>query len=110
VWDRLLGLLVARGYWKEAEAVGASAIFVDVANPEVHRLYARALARRGKFISAIFELNSALKARPKPAAAAKIYAMMAEGYRKLGRKDYADKAARYAGQVKALARPESPPQ
>jgi len=107
VWRRLLKLLVQRGYWKEAVAVGESALFVDLRNPEIHRLYARALARSGRFISAIYELNSAIIAGPEPAEAAAIYRMMAEGYRKLGRKEYAERAERYAVEVLGRARPPS---
>lgn len=96
VWGRLLRRLVQRGKWEEARAVGESALFVDVHNPEVHRLYAKALARTGRHVSAIFELNSAILAGAKPAEAAAIYRNMAEGYRKLGREDHAAEAERYA--------------
>jgi tetratricopeptide (TPR) repeat protein len=104
VWRRLLAMLVERGLWEEAVAVGQSAIYVDVMNPEMHRLYARALARTGKQISAIFELNSAIKAGPKPADAAKIYRMMADGYRKLGKKEYAQRADQYAARMGSMKR------
>ena len=40
--------------------------------------------------------------------AAAIYRMMAEGYTKLGRKDYADKAETFAKQVEAMAPPPTP--
>jgi len=102
VFGRLLGLLVKRGYWKEATAVGSSAIYVDVANPKIHWNYARALARTGKHISAIRELNSAILSRPEPKDAVAIYRMMAEGYRKLGKKAYATKADQYAKQMAAI--------
>ncbi len=102
VFGRLLGLLVKRGYWKEAAAVGSSAIYVDVANPTIHRDYARALARTSKHISAIRELNSAILSRPEPKEAAAIYRMMAEGYRKLGKPSYAAKAEQYAKQMAAI--------
>jgi tetratricopeptide (TPR) repeat protein len=102
VWNQLLTLLIKRGYWEEARSVGESAIYVNVADPETHFLFARALARTGKHISAIFELNSAIKARPKPSEAAKFYRMMATGYRKLGRKDYAEKAEQYAKRMGSM--------
>jgi tetratricopeptide (TPR) repeat protein len=92
VWRKLLRLLVERGQWEEAVRVGESAMFVDVMHPETHVHYARALARTGRHVSAIFELNSALKARPEPALAAQIYARMAEGYRRMGKADFAEKA------------------
>ncbi|MEM9873476.1 MAG: tetratricopeptide repeat protein [Myxococcota bacterium] len=92
VYERLLKLLVKKGQWDEATKVGESAMYLDVMNPEIHRLYARSLARTGRHISAIYELNSALKARPGPEAAAAIYRSMAEGYQSLGREDYARRA------------------
>jgi tetratricopeptide (TPR) repeat protein len=99
VWNRLIELLAARGYWDELVKVGQAAIYVDVANPRVHWLYAQALARSGKHVSAIFELNSAIKARPNRRDAAAIYRMMAAGYKKLGRPKKAAKAERYAAQM-----------
>lgn len=99
VWVRLLRLLVERGLWDEAVGVGESAMFVDVANPEIHRLYARALARKGKFVSAIFELNSALiamrKGRPKAEDVKAIYSELATAYDKLKRDDLAKQAREY---------------
>jgi tetratricopeptide (TPR) repeat protein len=109
VFGRLLGLLVKRGYWKEASAIGSSALYVDVANPKIHWNYARALARTGKHISAIRELNSAILARPEPKDGAAIYRMMAEGYRKLGKASYAAKAEKYAQQMAAI-KPSPPPE
>lgn len=105
VYGRLLGLLVKRGLWEEAVSVGESAIFIDVMNPQMHALYGRALARSGRHISAIYEYNSALLARPKPAEAAKIYRTMAEGYRKLGKAEWAARAEVLAKQASAMARP-----
>ncbi len=55
------------GDWEEARKVGESAMFIDVHNWKTHRLYARALARTGRFVSAVYELNSALVCHPKPA-------------------------------------------
>ncbi len=92
VYGLLLKTLVKQGKWSEAVKVGESSIYLDVMNPQTHLLYARALARTGKHITAIYELNSAIKAGPKPAQAAKIYRMMAEGYRGMKRDDYAAKA------------------
>ncbi|HZO17290.1 MAG TPA: tetratricopeptide repeat protein [Polyangiaceae bacterium] len=104
VWHRLLAMLVQRGLWEEARAVGQSAIYVDVMSPEMHYLYARALARTGKQVSAIYELNSAIKARPKPQDAAKIYRAMATGYRKLKKREYADRADKYAQRMAGMKR------
>lgn len=105
VWVRLLRLLIARGQWEEAKKVGESAIFVDVANPEIHRLYARALARTGNFISAIYELNSALicyrTAKAKPGEIAAIYGELAKAYDKLKQDDKAKQAREFAKQVGA---------
>jgi tetratricopeptide (TPR) repeat protein len=100
VWVRLLRLLTERGEWQEAKKVGESAIFVDVANPEVHRLYAKALARTGNFISAVFELNSALIAmrggKPKPDEVVAIYKDLETAYEKLKKDDLAKQAREYA--------------
>jgi tetratricopeptide (TPR) repeat protein len=99
VWRRLLELLVARGEWDEAVKVGESAMFVDVANPKVHALYARALARTGRFVSAIYELNSALVCGPKPAEKARLYEELAKGYDKLGDAENAKLAREYQKEV-----------
>lgn len=96
VWRRLLEHLVDRGLWEEARQVGEGALFVDVANPEIHRLYARALARTGRFVSAVYELNSALLCKPKPDVAASIYRELAKAYEKLGAPDHARQALEYA--------------
>ena len=95
VWRRLLRLLVEKGQWDEARRVGESALFIDVSNPELHRLYARALARTGHHISAIYELNSALITKPKPAEAVEIYGELAKAYEKLKRDDLAKQALAY---------------
>lgn len=103
VWMRLLKLLVERGHWEEARKVGEGAIFVDVANPEVHRLYARALARTGHQISAIYELNSAILCRPKDDVLKQIYEDMAVGYDKLKQPEFAKQAREYAKQIASTA-------
>jgi Tfp pilus assembly protein PilF len=106
VWQRLLEMLVERGQWDEARRVGESAMYIDVANPDVHWLYARALARTGQQVSAIFELNSAIIAGAEPAQAAKIYRAMATGYTKLKKPDYAKKAEEYAKFIEQLPPPQ----
>ena len=70
-------------------------------NPKMHYLYARALARTGKQISAIYELNSAILARPSAKGRQLIYKKMAEGYRRLGYAKYARRAAELADLAKA---------
>ncbi|MEZ4297432.1 MAG: hypothetical protein R3B70_20890 [Polyangiaceae bacterium] len=103
VWGRLLKMLVERGLWEEAKKIGEGAIFVDVANPETHRLYARALARTGQQNSAIFELNSAILCKPKDDVLLQIYEDMATGYDKLKQPKFAEQAREYARQVKSTA-------
>ena len=103
VWKRLLAALVQKGRWEEARTVGESALYVAVEDPEMHRNYARALSRSGRFVSAIYELNSAIVAGAKPKDAAQIYRSMAEGYRKLGKAAYAAKAEELGGQMAARA-------
>ncbi len=103
VWVRLLGMLVERGLWEEARQIGEGALFVDVSNPEVHRLYARALARTGHQISAIFELNSAILCKPEDDELKKIYEDMAVGYDKLKETEFAKQAREYAKQLQGSA-------
>lgn len=99
VWTRLLKILVERGLWEEARKIGEGAIFVDVSNPEVHRLYARALARTGQQISAIFELNSAILCHPDDEMLKEIYDDLATGYDKLKQPEFAKQAREYGKQV-----------
>ena len=110
VWGMLLERLVARGHFEEATKVGESALFVDVKNPKVHRLYARALARTGRQVSAIFELNSALLCGPKPKEQAEIYEMLAAGYDKLKEPEYAKKAREYKRQIESAPTLKGPSQ
>ncbi len=91
-WRRLLELLVERNYWDDAVKVGEGAVYVDVGDPEVHRLYARALAKTGRHVSAIYEYNSAIIAGAPPAMAVEIYRELAKGYDKLGQPKHAEKA------------------
>jgi Flp pilus assembly protein TadD len=99
VWNMLLQRLVDRGRWEEAAKVGESALFVDVTNPKVHRLYARALARTGQFVSAVYELNSALICKPKPKDQAEIYEELGKAYDKLKQPEFAAKAREYGKQI-----------
>jgi cellulose synthase operon protein C len=108
VWKTLLKLLLDKGRWEDARKVGESALFVDVANPEVHRLYARALARTGRFVSAIYELNSALICKPKRNDQIAIYAELAKAYDKLGRADLATQARAFGREVEAIPAPPEP--
>lgn len=96
VWVRMLELLVARGSYDEAVKVGESAMYVDVMNPRVHRLYAKALAHTGKHISAIYELNSAILAETKTEEKAELYEALAKGYDKLKETEMAKQARDYA--------------
>jgi tetratricopeptide (TPR) repeat protein len=99
VWDRYLEGLIKKGKWEEAVKIGEGALFVDVANPRVHRLYARALARTGRFVTAVYELNSAIVCKPKPKELAEIYGELAKAYDKLKSPDLAAKARDYQKQV-----------
>lgn len=96
---RLLELLVERQRWEEARAVAESAIFVDVGNPELHRLYARTLANLGKRKQAIYEYNSAIIAGAPPEMAVGIYAEMAKGYEKLGKPELQKRALEFKERV-----------
>ncbi len=100
VYNMLLERLLKKGEWEKARQVGESAMFVDVRNPKTHRMYARALARTGNFISAIYELNSALVCKPKPADQIEIYEELVKAYDKLGEKEHAKQAGEYLKQIK----------
>jgi tetratricopeptide (TPR) repeat protein len=102
-WNRLLEGLVQRYKWDDAVKVGESAIYVDVANPEVHRLYARALANSGRHLTAVYEYNSALIAGAPPEMATEIYRELAKGYDKLGQPKLAEQARAYEKRVAAKA-------
>ena len=88
-----------RQRWEEARAVAESAIFVDVTNPELHRLYARTLANLGKRTQAIYEYNSAIIAGAPPEMAVGIYAEMAKGYEKLGKPELQKRALEFKERV-----------
>jgi Flp pilus assembly protein TadD len=108
VWNRLLDRLVERGDWEEARKVGESAMFIDVHNWKTHRLYARALARTGRFVSAVYELNSAIICHPKPKDEAEIYGELVTAYQKLGEPALAKQAEEYQKQL-ASAPAVAPP-
>ncbi|APR87792.1 hypothetical protein A7982_13141 [Minicystis rosea] len=108
VWGMLLERLIDRGMWEEAVKVGESALFIDVQNPKVHRLYARALARTGRHVSAVYELNSALVCKPKPKEQVEIYDALAKGYDKLGEAEYAKQAREFKRQIESAPAPSSP--
>jgi predicted Zn-dependent protease len=99
VWNMLLARLVEKGKWEDAVKIGEGALFVDVTNPKVHRLYARALARTGRFVSAVYELNSALVCKPKPKEQVEIYGELAKAYDKLKQPEFAARAREFAKQV-----------
>ena len=108
-WDELLEGLVARGQWEEATKAGESALFIDVMNPETHRLYARALARTGRFVSAIYEYNSAIIAGARPKKAAEIYRELAKAYDKLGQPKLATDARAYQATMEKRASSDDGP-
>lgn len=108
VWRLLLKKLVERGEWEEARKVGEGALFVDVHTAATHRLYARALARTGRHLSAVYELNTALLCKPPAAEQAEIYGELVKAYDRLGRKDLSSRAREY-GKAVAAAAPKVPP-
>lgn len=78
VYGKLLDALVSAGQWAEARKIGENAMFVDVENPAIHALYARALAAGNNHAQAIFELSTALLANPQPKDAAAIHGLLAK--------------------------------
>ena len=109
VWNRLLGGLVAIGAWDEAERAGQSAMFIDVENASTHRAYAQALARKGRFISAIEELNSAILCKPDARSLGEIYGDLAQAYGKLGLREYEKKSKEYRDSVAHSPAATTPP-
>jgi tetratricopeptide (TPR) repeat protein len=103
---RLLELLVERQRWEEAREVAESALFVDIANPELHRLYARTLANLGKRVQAVYEYNSALIAGAPPEMAVGIYSELAKGYEQLKQPEFAKKALEYRERVQKRVKTE----
>jgi tetratricopeptide (TPR) repeat protein len=108
VWNLLLEHLLGQGQWEEARKIGEGAMFVDVKNPKTHRLYARALARTGRFVSAVFELNSALLCKPKPKEQVEIYEALGLAYDKLGEAEFAKQAREYKKQIEGAPAPAEP--
>jgi tetratricopeptide (TPR) repeat protein len=74
----LLERLVARGELDTAVAVGEDAIWVDLMGFETHFLFAQALAAKGDFKRAEFELETALLCQAEPARIAAAKAKLAE--------------------------------
>lgn len=101
VWTLLLDRLLEKGDWEAAREVGEGAMFVDVKSAHVHRMYARALARTGRFVSAIYELNSALLCSPKPSEQLEIYEELATAYKKVNEPDFEKQAREYKHQIEA---------
>jgi tetratricopeptide (TPR) repeat protein len=109
VWNMLLERLLEAGEWEEARKVGEGAMFVDVHNWKTHRMYARALARTGRFSSAVFELNSALVCKPKPKDQAEIYGELAKAYEKLKEPDMQKQALEFQKQIESAPLPSQAP-
>jgi len=105
VWNLLLERLLASGDWEGARKVGESAMFIDVRNWKTHRLYARALARTGRFVSAVYELNSALVCHPKPREQAELYGELARAYEKLKEPAMEKQAREWQQQIEAAPAP-----
>ncbi len=105
VWKLLLRKLVDAKSWGEARAAGESAVFVAMADPEVHLLYAQALFELGDQTRAQFELESgmdamALQPKPDPKLAARIHRLWAQSLTRQGKaaeaKKHTAEAARLA--------------
>jgi tetratricopeptide (TPR) repeat protein len=90
---RLLAALAEAGLWDEARQVGQRAIYVDLDDSAVHRLYGEAMYHGKKYDQALFELESAILCEPKEEEAAAVFLLAAKVYRDMGRTDDARKAA-----------------
>ena len=94
VFVLLIEALAEAELWGELAEWGARAVFVDVHNPRVHQLYGVGLAKTNRCEEALFELETALLAKPTDdKATAAIYATMAGVYRDGGQADKAKQAA-----------------
>jgi len=93
----LLGTLVDTAQWAEAKQVGASAIYVDVENAQIHVDYARALTATGEHDTAAYELESALLCEQKAPERATTLSLLAAERLALG-----DAAAARAHRDEAL--------
>ncbi len=96
---RRLELLVDQKQWDRAVAAGEMAIWVDLSNIEIHRLYARALEGAGERKQALFELESAVLGDGRPAEVAQAHLALADAYQKRG---MAQKARQEIQKAKAL--------
>jgi tetratricopeptide (TPR) repeat protein len=85
----LLEGLVDAKQFAEAKAVGEAAMFVDVENPVIHALYARALAETGDHKKAVFELESGLACDPPAPQAAQFHARLSAEHLALGNREKA---------------------
>ena len=92
-WKGSSGEAVRRGRMR-----GESAMFVDVENPDVHALYATALAQTGDHAKAVFELESALLCGPPPPEAASSFARSS----RQGAPRFGNRAKAKAEQAEAL--------
>jgi tetratricopeptide (TPR) repeat protein len=85
----LLEGLVDTKQFAEAKSVGEAALFVDVENPVIHALYARALAETGEHKKAVFELESGLACDPPAPQGAELHARLAAEHLALGNREKA---------------------
>jgi tetratricopeptide (TPR) repeat protein len=97
VWRLLMEKLVEAKQWDEAMRVGEGALFVDPLSPEMHVLYARALAAKGRHDQAIYELESALVGKPK--APASVHALLSKSHAAL---KHTAEAAKHKDEAKKL--------
>lgn len=93
VYSMLMKQLADTGAWDEVANVGARAIYVDIHNFDVHRLYGIALAKTGHPAEALFELESALVTQPEDKDASAIWTVIARIRKDLGQTEQSESAA-----------------
>jgi tetratricopeptide (TPR) repeat protein len=88
-YRRLLRLLLDKGRFDEARAIGEAAIWADIEGLETHTAYAEALSGSGNTERALFELETALLCPGRPPEKAEVHAVFAETYLKLKKRPLA---------------------
>lgn len=80
IYQRLMKRLLDAGELDEARRVGESAVWVDLAGLETHRLFGEILIASKMLPRAIFELHSALLCDGRPQELAAVHGLLAKAY------------------------------
>jgi predicted Zn-dependent protease len=100
VHGRLLELLIERKDFRAAEKAGEAALWANLADPQIHVLFARALEGVGNTERAVFELESATLCEAPPKKRAETFDALAAAQARLGRTAEAKKARQEAARLR----------